>query len=337
MCLGPDGIGRQERQIDFGFEHIRQLDFGLLSGLFQALQGHLILGDVNAGFLLELLHQPVDNPLVDVVATQVRVAVGGFDFHHPISDFEDGNVERAATEVIHRDGFVLLFVEPVRQSSGGGFVDDAHHLQARDLPCVLGGLALRIVEIGRNCDHGLGDLLAEIGFRGFLQLGQNHRGNLRRGVAFAVDLDAGVPVLAGDHFVWNQLHLLAHFVEAAAHEALDRIDGVFRVGDRLTLSHLPYQPFTALGESDDGRRCPAALLVRNDDSLAAFHDGYDGVGRSQVYTYDFAHSSSILRLRIRLVLACYHYQTLVCCCQVVRRSAHAALNIHLAADSCIIR
>ena len=317
--LGTARVGRQERQIDFGFQHVRQLDLGLFGGFLQPLQRHLVLGNVDAGLLLELLHQPVDNPLVDVVAAQVRVAVGGFHFHDAVAHFEDGNVERAAAEVIHRDGFVLLLVQPVGQRRGRRLVDDAHHLQAGDLPGVLGGLALRIVEVGRNRDDGLGDLFAQIGFGRFLQFGENHRGNLGRRVALAVDLDAGVAVFAGDHLVRNQLHLFAHFVEAAAHEALDRINRVFRVGDGLAFRHRAHQPLTVLGESDDGRRGPAALLVRNDDGLAAFHDGHDGVGRSQVYTYDFAHSSlNPPATESGFVLACNHYQTLVCYCQVAR-------------------
>ncbi len=291
MCLGPRGVGRQERQIDFGFEHVGQLDLGFFGSFLEALQRHLVLGNVDAGFLLKLLHQPVNNALVDVVAAQVGVAVGGFHFHHAVAHFQDRNIERATAKVIYRDGFVLLLVQPVGQRRGRGFVDDAHHFQAGDLPGVLGGLALRIVEIGRNRDDGLGDLFAEICLSRFLQFGENHRGNLGRGVAFAVDLDARVAVFAGDHLIRNQLHLLAHFVEAAAHEALDRIHRVLRIGDGLAFRHRANQTLTTLGESDHGRRGPAALLIRNHDGLAAFHDGYDGVGRSQVYTYDFAHST----------------------------------------------
>ena len=116
----------------------------------QPLQRHLILRYVDAGLVLELLHQPVDNALVDVVAAQVGVAVGGLHFDHAVADFQNGNVERAAAEIVHRDGFVLLLVEPVGQRRRRGLINDAHHFQARDLARVLGGLALRIVEIGRE-------------------------------------------------------------------------------------------------------------------------------------------------------------------------------------------
>ena len=79
------------------------------------------------------------------------------------------------------------------------------------------------------------------------------------------------------------------FVEAAAHEALDREDRVLRVGDGLPLGDLPDQPLAGLGERDDRRRQPPAFRIGDDDGLAAFHDGDDGVGRAQVDADDFAH------------------------------------------------
>ena len=145
---------------------------------------------------LNSLIDPVDDALVDVVAAQVRIAVGGLHFHHAVADFEDRDIERAAAEVVDRDGFVLLLVEPVGQRRRRRLVDDAHHFQAGDLAGVFGGLALRVVEVRRNRDHRLRDLLAQIGFGRFLQLRQNHRRNLGRRVLLAVDLDAGVAVLA---------------------------------------------------------------------------------------------------------------------------------------------
>ena len=44
-----------------------------------------------------------------------------------------------------------------------GLVDDTKHLQARDSSGVLGGLALAIIEIGRDGDDGLADRLAKLG------------------------------------------------------------------------------------------------------------------------------------------------------------------------------
>ena len=65
---------------------------------------------------------------------------------------------------------VLLLVEAVGERRRGRLVDDAQHFEAGDLAGVLGGLALGVVEVGRNGDDGLLDLLPEIGLRGLLHL-----------------------------------------------------------------------------------------------------------------------------------------------------------------------
>jgi hypothetical protein len=81
--------------------------------------------------------------VVDVVAAEVRVAVGRDDLHDVVADLEDRDVEGAAAEVVDRDDLVLLLVEAVRERRRRGLVDDALDLEARDLARVLGGLALR--------------------------------------------------------------------------------------------------------------------------------------------------------------------------------------------------
>ena len=88
------------------------------------------------------------------------------------------------------------------------------------------------------------DLLAEIGFGGFLHLLQDHRGDLRGRILLAAGLDPGVAIVALDDLVGDELLvLLGHrIVVAAADQALDREEGVFRIGDRLALGRLADQP-----------------------------------------------------------------------------------------------
>ena len=150
QVLRTGRIGRDERQIDFGFEQRGKLHLGLLGSFLEALQGHLVLRKIDAVFLLELVDDPVDDALVDVVAAQVGVAVGGLHFDHAVADFEDRDIERAAAEIVDGDGFVLLLVETVGQRGRRRLVDDAHDFQAGDLAGVLGGLALRVVEVRRE-------------------------------------------------------------------------------------------------------------------------------------------------------------------------------------------
>ena len=232
--------------------------------------------------------EPFDDALIEVVAAQVGVAIGRFDFDHAFADFEDGDIECAAAKVVDGDGLVLLFVEAVGQRGRSGLVDDALDVEAGDFARVLGGLALRVVEVGRNGDHGLSDGLAEVGFGGLLELLQDHGGDLGRGVLLALGDDPDVVALL-DHLEGDHLHLIVDLVVAAAHEALDGEDGVLGVGDGLALGHLADQPLAALGEGDDRGGGARTLLIRNDFWFAAFHDSDARVGGTEVDSNHFSH------------------------------------------------
>ena len=167
-------VGRDEGQVDLGLRGARQLDLGLLGGLLQALEGELVVAQVDALLLLELVGEVVDELHVEVFAAEERVAVRRLHLEHAVADLEDRDVEGAAAEVVDGDGlgFVLL-VEAVGERRRRRLVDDAQYLETRDLAGVLGRLALRVVEVSGNGDDGLGDRLAELGFGGLLHLLQD--------------------------------------------------------------------------------------------------------------------------------------------------------------------
>ncbi len=294
QVLRAAGVGGDEGQVDLGLEQRGQLDLGLLGGFLQPLQRHLVLGKIDAVLVLEFADNPVDDALIDVVAAQMRVAVGRLDLDHALADLQNGNVEGSAAKVIDRNGLVLLLVQPVGQRRGGRLVDDAHHLQAGDLARVLGGLALGVVEVGGHGDDRLGHLLPQVGFGGFLQLGQNHRRDFGRRILLSGDVNADVVSRSLHHPVRDHLHLFVDFVDPAAHEALDGVDRVLRIGDRLPLGNLADQPLAAAGEAYHRGRRAGALLVGDHYRLAAFHDGHNRVGRSQVDPDDLTHDLDIL-------------------------------------------
>ncbi len=217
------------------------------------------------------------------------VAVGGLHLDHALAHLQDRDVEGAAAEVVDRDHLVLLLVQPVGEGGRRGLVDDPHHLQPGDLPRVLGGLALGVVEVGGRGDDRLGHLLAQVVLGRLLQLLQDHGRDLRRRVLFLHGLHSRVPVRRPHHLVGHHLNLFADLLVAAAHEALDREDGVLRVGDRLPLGHLAHQALARLGEAHHRRSSPAALLVGDDHRLARLHHRHHRVCRSQVNSNDLAH------------------------------------------------
>ena len=52
---------------------------------------------------------------IEIFTTEMGVAIGRLYLEHTVSYFEDGNVERAATQIEHRDLFVLFLVQTIGQ------------------------------------------------------------------------------------------------------------------------------------------------------------------------------------------------------------------------------
>ncbi len=157
-----------EGQVDFVGLGRRKLFLGFLGFFLQALQGDVVLAQVDAFFLFELVGDVIENANVEIFAAKERVAVRRAHFEHAVADFQHRDVERAAAEVVYSDGSVLTLVEAVSERGSRRFVDDAQHVEAGDAAGVFCRLALRVVEIGRDGDDRLRDRLAEIGPRRFL-------------------------------------------------------------------------------------------------------------------------------------------------------------------------
>ena len=103
----------------------------------RALQHHLVLGDIDAAVLFELVDEPVHDDVVHVVAAQMGVAVGGHDLDDLVADLVDGDIECAATEVVDGDDLVFLLVETIGERGRCRLVDDALDVQAAILPASL--------------------------------------------------------------------------------------------------------------------------------------------------------------------------------------------------------
>ena len=296
-------IGRDERQVDVGLHHGRQLHLGLLRRLLQALQRHPVLTQVDAFVALELRHDPVNDPLIEVVAAKMGVPVGRLDLDDSFADLQDRDVERATAKVEYGDRFIRLLVEAIRQRRACRFIHDPEHLQTGNLACVLRRLTLRVVEIRRHGDHRLAHRLTEVRLRRLAKLLQDHRGDLRRRVRLvtARRLHPGVAVRSLDDRERHHLHLLAHFVDLPAHEALDREHGVLGIRHGLPFGDLADETLTPFRKADDGRRQSAALWVGDDHGLAAFHHGNDGIRGPEIDSDDFAHVAHLRTVSVSCV------------------------------------
>ena len=268
QVLGAVGVSGDIGQVDVGGGNTGELDLGLLSGLLQALHGDLVAGEVHTVGALELAHQVLHDALVEVVAAQTVVAGGGQDLDDAVVDLQDGDIERAAAQVVDHDLLGLLLIHAVSQSRGGGLVDDPLDVQASDPAGVLGGLTLGIGKVGGDGDDGLGDGAAQVGLGVRLELLQDHGADLLGRVALAVHGDLVV----------------------RAHLTLDGRDGAVGVGDGLALCHLAHHPLAGLGKCHHRGGGPVAFRVGDDDGFAALHHSHAGVCSTKVDTDNFRHS-----------------------------------------------
>ena len=152
-------------------------------------------------------------------------------------------------------------IETVGKRCCRRLVDDAEHFEARNLTGVLRRLALRVVEVRRHGDDGLGDGAADLLFGIGLQLLENHCRDFLGGVILALDVNDRTAVLAGLDLVAYLGLLSLRLVEGAADEALDGRNRVFRVGDCLVLRSLADDALAVLAEALHRRvvRSPSAF------------------------------------------------------------------------------
>ena len=260
-----------ERQADGGHLGDGQLLFRLLGGFLHAHHGRQIAVEVSVMFPLESIADEIHDALVEVIAAEVVVAARRQHFDNALANFDDGYVKRAAAKVVDHDFLRCAVVQPVGEGGAGRLVDDAADVQTRNAPRVLCRLTLNIPEIRRDGNHRVGDGLAEVTFRVLLQLAENHGADFLRRVAFPGDGLAPV----------------------RAHMALDGRNRAVGVDCCLTLRRAADEPFAAVGECHDGRRCALALIVRDDNRAAALNHGDAAVGGTQVDTDDFAHKVTL--------------------------------------------
>src|SRR5256885_7402785 len=59
-----------------------------------------LLRQINAGIFLKFVNDPVHNAGIPIVTAEVGVAVGRFHFKDTVTNFQNGNVKGAASQVV---------------------------------------------------------------------------------------------------------------------------------------------------------------------------------------------------------------------------------------------
>src|SRR5690606_30139431 len=262
QVLGTGGVRRDVWQVDLGLLRRGQFDLGFLGRFLQALQCQHVFGKIDTAFFLELANDVIDDALIEVFAAQEGVAIGGEHFELlfaiDIGDFDDGDVEGTATQIVDGDFAIALFglVHAEGQRGSRRLVDDALDVQSGDTAGVFRGLALAVVEIGGNGNDGLGDFFTQVVFRGLLHFAQHIGRHLGRRQLLALRFDPCVAVVGLYDAIRHQVYVFLHrfFVKFAAYETLDGIQRVLRIGNGLTLCRRPNQDFTVLHVRNNGRR-----------------------------------------------------------------------------------
>ena len=107
------------------------------------------------------LDDPAEHAMIEVIAAKRRIAIGGQHFEHALGQAQDRDVERSAAKVVYRVDTFGGIVEAVGDRRRGRLVQQPQDRQAGKLRGILGGLALRVVEIGRHGHHRAVDGPAE--------------------------------------------------------------------------------------------------------------------------------------------------------------------------------
>ena len=289
-------ISCDERQVQLRLGRGGKLALRTLGRFLQPLQREPIGSKIDPRLLFKGLDHPVDDSLIEVLSPEKRIAAGREHFEHAVAHFHDGDIKRAAAQVVHRDLLTVAFAEAVCECGGRRLVDDSLNRQPGNLARVLCSLALNVVEVRGHGDDRFGDFVAEKLFGGLLESLKQDCRNLGRRVIACPRSDAAVTVGRVGDFVRADLASSLNFcrVELAAHQPLDRIDRVRRVRDGLAFCYLADQPLAFLGESDYRRRGSSAFFVWDNLRDPAFEYRHTRVGRAQVYSNHFAHERCLL-------------------------------------------
>lgn len=172
--LGVEVLTVEKRvNLDSGLRTVGQGSLSTLTGGPESSESTGIARKILLRLSGELLLEVVEEIGIEILTTQVGITSGGLDGEDTTLDVQERHIEGTATEIV--DENVTFFVgfsgsKTVGDGSRSRLVDDTEDIETCNGTCVLCGLTLVVVEISRDSDDGLGDLLAKFNLGNLLHL-----------------------------------------------------------------------------------------------------------------------------------------------------------------------
>ena len=85
-----------------------------------------------------MLHDVFGQQGIEVVAAQLGIAVAGKHFDNAFLDLHNGNIERAAPQVVNQQTLEVPLVCIIGERGRRGFVDNADDFKTSQLACLTG-------------------------------------------------------------------------------------------------------------------------------------------------------------------------------------------------------
>lgn len=303
QVLWSRSISSQVWQVDFSLGGRGELNLGLFSSLSDSLDGHLVLLDIDSGLGLELINDPVGDDGINVLSSARGISVGGLDLEDSVVDFENGDIESTTSQIVDGDNFSLVLIHSVSQGGSGWLVDDSENIESGDFSGVLGSLSLGVIEVGWDGDDGLRAWLSEVGISGFLHLHEDEGSDLGWGVLLSSGFNPGISAWVSDNLIGESLKILLDHgvIESSSDKSLGSVDGVFWVGDGLSLGWGSDDSLFISSEGDNGWSSSLTFGIFENLGSGTFHDGNTRVGGSQIDTDDVLTSGDFTEWEVNLL------------------------------------
>src|SRR3984885_8953526 len=299
-------INHRQRNIERRLLSSRQDNLRLNYRLANRLHRFAISANILAQIPPYINQRNRNQQIVDIVPTEVRIPTRGYYLKDPFMKLQKRNIKRPTAKVIYGNQAVFVLIQSISQRRRRRLIHQPQHLQPRNPPGILGSLALRIVKVGRNRNHGLRHGRTKKSLRIRLQLLQHISRDLRRRqqqptYAHLQHLTRLQPLRQLER---KQLQLPLHILNIPPHQPLRRVHCTGRVIQQRPSRRIPHHHPT-IGPRHYRRHQPLPILPRNHHRRSTLHKRHQRIRRAQINPYNplirhrfnpFRSSSIVLQL-----------------------------------------